>query len=62
MNGPHSLRLRAFGKRIPGFHDRYLNAEGRTVLFQEFAPREVLLERGYQVDDHAVRVEYQGQE
>ena len=57
-----TVRLRACGKRFPGFHDRYLNAEGRTVLFQEFAPREVLLERGYQADDCAARAEYQGKD
>jgi len=57
-----TVRLRTYGKRFPGFHDRYLNAEGRTVLFQEFAPPEVLIERGYQVDERAERVEYEGQQ
>ena len=57
-----TVRLRTFGKRFPGFHDRYLNAEGRTVLFQEFTAREVLLERGCQVDERAEITEHEGQQ
>lgn len=57
-----TMRLRARGsKETRSFHDRYCNAEGRTVLFQEFTRRDALLERGYQVDDSAETAEYQGE-
>lgn len=55
-----TVRLRKFGNRFPTLQHRYLNAEGRTVLFQEFAPREVLLAREYTLDERAETLEHEG--
>ncbi len=56
-----TMRLRAFGKQDERrFHDRYLDAGGRTILFSEFARPEALTERGYTVDERAETVKYQG--
>ena len=56
-----TMRLRAYGKQDSrGFHDRYLNAEGRTVLWREFALPASLPERGYAVGEQAETVEYEG--
>jgi len=54
------VRLR---RAEPDFYiDRYINTEGRTVLTQHYRTREELVRRGYEVDNCADSVEYQGRE
>ena len=45
-----------------GFFDRYINAEGRTVLSQHYTTREVLAQRGCEIGGRAEIAEHQGRE